>query len=375
MDDYNPLIDGHADPANVGSLVSQSLEDSFTETGRRLRHDGWTPERERIFCERLSECGIVADAARAAGMSAQSAYAHRNRAAGRAFHLAWEAALILSRRRLSDELLSRAMNGCIEAIHRDGAIVAEKHRYDNRLSMAVLTRLDRQTEDSRQDASAARVVADEFEQYLDLLATGGEGVRDFIGARQPADAPVPGREEALLARLENYRKYRAGFVAEIDVADLDPAVMEDWTEEQIERADLSGLLARLGRDQWPAAVRAAALEESHGMSQLHQLYRRLNPESIGSADDEFGGRDVWDDEDGNWWTDFPPPAGFDGEEDGEWGDADYKRALAADEQAVVDAWNDEDRADELAGAEAARKRYFGADAGDEPACNDGGSST
>ena len=105
MDDYNPLIDGHTDPANVGSLVSQSLEDSFTETGRRLRHDGWTPERERIFCERLSECGIVADAARAAGMSAQSAYAHRNRAAGRAFHLAWEAALILSRRRLSDELL------------------------------------------------------------------------------------------------------------------------------------------------------------------------------------------------------------------------------------------------------------------------------
>ena len=66
MDDYNPLIDGHTDPANVGSLVSKSLEDSFTETGRRLRHDGWTPERERIFCERLAECGIVADAARAA---------------------------------------------------------------------------------------------------------------------------------------------------------------------------------------------------------------------------------------------------------------------------------------------------------------------
>ena len=89
------------------------------------------------------------------------------------------------------------------------------------------------------------------------------------------------------------------------------------------------------------------------MSQLHQLYRRLNPESTGPADDEFGGRDVWDDEDGNWWTDFPPPAGFDGEEDGKWGDPDYKRALAADEQAVIDAWNDEDRADELAGAEAA----------------------
>lgn len=150
MNAYNPLIDGHTNPANIDTLVSDALDDSFTETSRHVRHDGWTPARERIFCENLAETGSVTHAARAAGLSAQSAYARRNTAAGRAFHLAWEAALIHARRRLSDELLSRAMNGCVEAIHRDGVIVAEKHRYDNRLSMAVLTRLDRQTEDSRQ---------------------------------------------------------------------------------------------------------------------------------------------------------------------------------------------------------------------------------
>jgi len=358
MEDYNPSIDGHSDPATVGRLVSQGLDNSFTDTARCLRHDGWTPERERTFCQRLAECGVVADAARAAGMSAQSAYTRRGTASGRAFHLAWEAALILARRRLSDELLSRAMNGCIEAIHRDGVIVAQKHRHDNRLAMAVLTRLDRQTEDSGRDATAARVVADEFEQYLDLLAAGGDGVRDFIAARRPAgEQQAPSREESLLARLENYRKYRVGLAGEIDVADLDPAAMEDWTEEQVERADLSGLLARLGEDDWPAAVREAGSGESNGMSQLHQLYRKLNPAKPGSELPEFGGYSAWEDEDG-LWTDFPPPDDFDGEEEGSWGYEGYQRTLSAAEQARVDGDTEEALAEKRAEAEAARNLYF-----------------
>lgn len=363
MDDCNPSIDGHTDPAYVASLVSTSLDNSFLETGRSPRHDGWTPERERIFCERLAECGVVADAARAAGMSAQSAYTHRNRASGRAFHLGWEAALIHARRRLSDELLSRAMNGCVEAIHRDGVVVAQKHRHDNRLSMAVLTRLDRQTQDSRQDAAAARLVADEFEQYLDLLGEGGDGVRDFMAARRPEhDEDLPSREEALLARLETYRKYRVGLSAEIDVADLDPAAMADWTEDQIERADLSGLLAGLDEDDWPASVREAAFGESHGMSQLHQLYHQIYPDGVELEAEKFGGRSAWRDDDGKWWTDFPPPADFDGEEEGKWNEDDYKRALSAFEQSLIDAASERVLAEDLAEAEDARDLFFGFEA-------------
>lgn len=358
MNAYNPLIDGHTNPANVGSLESEKLDDSFTQTSRHLRHDGWTPQRERIFCENLAETGSVTHAARAAGLSAQSAYARRNTAAGRAFHLAWEAALIHARRRLSDELLSRAMNGCVEAIHRDGVIVAEKHRYDNRLSMAVLTRLDRQTEDSRQDASAARVVADEFEQFLDVLETGADA-RAFMAARRPADAPrVPSREEALLARLENYRKFRVGLASEIDVSDLDAADMESWNEEQIERADLSGMLSRLPPEAWPQSIRDGDCGESHGMSQLHQLHHKLHGAKPVAPQDDFAGRIAWED-DGQWWTDFPPPPGFDGEEDGEWGQVDYKRVLSDAEQADIDAEVAEDRAEELIREEAARDRYFG----------------
>jgi hypothetical protein len=45
------------------------------------RHDGWTPDRQRIFLNTLAETGIVEDACGAAGMSRLSACAFRNRAA------------------------------------------------------------------------------------------------------------------------------------------------------------------------------------------------------------------------------------------------------------------------------------------------------
>jgi hypothetical protein len=69
---------------------------------------------------------------------------------------------------------------------------------------------------------------------------------------------------------------------------------------------------------------------------------------------------VFEEEDG-WWTDYPPPAGFDGEEEGEYGDPndDYRRRLSPAEQAVIDADEAEDRADQRARAEAQRDSYFG----------------
>ena len=37
----------------------------------------------------------------------------------------------------------------------------------------------------------------------------------------------------------------------------------------------------------------------------------------------------------NWMTDFPPPPGFDGYEDGEWGEDDYARACTAEEPSIL----------------------------------------
>ena len=77
------------------------------------------------FLMPLAEWGVVDDAARATAISRRSAYRLRNSARGRAFRLAWQAALLLARQRLGDDLMSRAVNGCVELVYRDGALVGE----------------------------------------------------------------------------------------------------------------------------------------------------------------------------------------------------------------------------------------------------------
>ncbi|MGQ0661527.1 hypothetical protein [Sphingosinicella sp.] len=79
---------------------------------------------------------------------------------------------------------------------------------------------------------------------------------------------------------------------------------------------------------------------------------------------EFRGDEVWEDEDGRW-TGFPPPAGFDGEEEGEPGEYGYKRALSPAEQAVIDGDEEEERLERLDHNRQRRDRYFGFDGGDD----------
>ena len=64
--------------AEESIALATNLEDSFFET-RRLRPDGWGGPEKAVFCRTLAETGVVTDACRACGMSAQSAYALRHR--------------------------------------------------------------------------------------------------------------------------------------------------------------------------------------------------------------------------------------------------------------------------------------------------------
>jgi hypothetical protein len=76
----------------------------------------------------------------------------------------------------------------------------------------------------------------------------------------------------------------------------------------------------------------------------------------------FGNCEVWEEAEGEWLTNFPPPAGFDGYEEGEPGDEDYERALTAAELRAVGADAEglaEARAEQVAAETAARDRYFG----------------
>ncbi|MDX3885722.1 MAG: hypothetical protein QHC65_14975 [Sphingomonas sp.] len=107
------------------------------------RRDGWTPERQRAFLEAVAEGHTVEAACRIVGLSVASAYAFRRRANGAAFALGWQAAALQAREKLADILLSRAIDGQVETVTRANGDVIERHRFDNRLATAMLTRMDR----------------------------------------------------------------------------------------------------------------------------------------------------------------------------------------------------------------------------------------
>jgi hypothetical protein len=105
---------------------------------RRPRHDGWTVERQDAFLKALATCGCVTHAARAVGMSRQSANNLYNRPSAAAFRRGWDAALDCSLRLVEDEAWSRAIKGVARPIFYQGEQVGEYRHYDERLTMFLL---------------------------------------------------------------------------------------------------------------------------------------------------------------------------------------------------------------------------------------------
>jgi hypothetical protein len=110
------------------------LEDS------RKRLAGWSAERQRLFLTHLAETGSVHLACQAARLSARGAYRLRTRSP--AFARGWDVALQLSVGRLSAIAFDRALNGRVDQIYRDGALVAERRVPNDKMLMWLLARLD-----------------------------------------------------------------------------------------------------------------------------------------------------------------------------------------------------------------------------------------
>lgn len=243
-----------------GFSFAGALEGEDFEPSRRA--DGWTPDRQRLFLVTLAEGATVEAAAAKVGLSPQSAYSFRQRAAGAAFALGWHAALLLQRQKLADTLTSRAFDGQTDTLTRADGTSVQRHRHDNRLALALLSRLDRlaaadERADRHGEAEAARLVAGEWQRYLDLVAADATPAQAglFLAARaQATPAPTPPKPHAgptagndhdpvaalapvmALARADLYCRARVGTAQEVDVADLDPARRAGWTAEQWTRA-------------------------------------------------------------------------------------------------------------------------------------------
>jgi hypothetical protein len=275
----------------------------------------WTGANQRRFLEHLARDGVVSLAAKAVSMSAQAAYELRRRSAGRVFALGWLAAILVSRDRLFDDLMERAFLGQEEEVTRDpdnNRLV--RKRIDNRLGQGMLTRLDRMVSQAGfGDAAAsgvggepllpaARIVAGDFERFLDIIEREGGGAEAGLFLA----AGAAGQSDAFHCQLA---QKSAGYSVE-------------------------------------------PMAESH---------------TLPAFDDSPEGRaadlNVWHDEaDGEWRTDFPPPKGFDGEEQSEYGEDGYERTLTEAEAAVQDARQIVEDRPYIAAAHAAREAWFAPEA-------------
>ncbi len=273
------------------------------ERERARREDGWTGAAQAVFLRALADCGVVETAAAAAGLSGAGAYAFRRRADGALFHLGWEGALLLARRRLFDTLLARAIDGQIETLTREDN-TAKRHRHDNRLGCTLLGRLDRHVSDAveGEEPMAARMVAQDFERFVTMIEAGAGGM-----------------EAALF--LEAARARHEARVAAVFGVDS-------------------------GRN---------------GHSQLKDLSDMLADDEDDDDDDcePPEAEPVWRETDGDWVTNFPPPPGFDGRQEGRFGDEDYERTLTEPELAVALAREETDLVGLRASGDAERDHWFG----------------
>jgi len=104
----------------------------------RVHHHGWSPRRQCDFIAALATMGTVLYAARAVGMTKQSAYNLRNRPGAESFAQAWDAALQMGYDRIFDLAMDRALNGVVTPRFYKGKQVGTRHRFENRLALAAL---------------------------------------------------------------------------------------------------------------------------------------------------------------------------------------------------------------------------------------------
>ena len=142
------------------------------------RRDGWTPFARRLFLEVLAETGRVSRACEYAGLTKQSAYALRAR--DPMFAAGWDAACELARAPLADALYEKAVDGVTDTITKDGEVVAERHRFDSRLSIAVLHRLDKRCDRAADLGSSHLALVRNWDEWLSLVGKGEDRAAQAI---------------------------------------------------------------------------------------------------------------------------------------------------------------------------------------------------
>jgi hypothetical protein len=104
----------------------------------RVHHHGWSARRQRDFIAALAAMGTVLYAARAVGMTKQSAYKLRDRPGAESFAAAWDVALQMGYDEAFGQAIDRALHGITTPRFYKGKQVGTRHRFDYRLAFAAL---------------------------------------------------------------------------------------------------------------------------------------------------------------------------------------------------------------------------------------------
>lgn len=225
----------------------------------------WTAEVRTRFLDQLACKGSVRAACLRVGVSAEIAYRLRRR--DPAFARGWAAAMVLARRETEQVLAEQAVEGIVEDVYYRGERVGSKRRYDARLLLAHLARLDKLADNPQAAADAER-----FDELLAVI--GGEDPPDELAC---ADGVLPASRRRHLAsagdtaRLEERHAQiaaspeQAGDEADEADDDLDEEERwqrETWAEEEreaaCEEAAVEAMLEAAERwDVWQARAHAA----------------------------------------------------------------------------------------------------------------------
>jgi hypothetical protein len=208
----SPAVEPEAEA--VEPAVAELL--AFAPVPRKFpRHDGWTPERQRLFIAGLVATGHPATAAQALGLTLRGAYSLRKEAGAEEFAAAWDEALALhARRKALAERAERAGRAArrgrgsgagggsvslpdpnAEEDMPDGGAVSEaQDRANYRLLSRIIDLYEMKLRDERKARLAGRIVEADFyvrqlsflEVFADLGDFGQE-LAELLKARHGRD--------------------------------------------------------------------------------------------------------------------------------------------------------------------------------------------
>lgn len=153
-----PPIPLWPEPAVTGLVdVTDDPIDFMPVPRQRNRRNGWTEPTQRAFIARLAECGCVARAARAVGMSARGVYRLIEADGADSFAEAIDQAIARGVERVRGDAMLRALNGSWVPVVRRGRVVRMEFRHNDKLAIGILSgRGGRSVAEQRERASSRR---------------------------------------------------------------------------------------------------------------------------------------------------------------------------------------------------------------------------